>query len=579
MQALPECRHVWTVTIFEDDDMQEENKTSFMPPYGALPSRRQIEWYQREKMAFFHFGMNTFTSDEWGEGKADPKNFCPEKVDCRQWIRSVKAAGFRAAILTAKHHDGFCLWPSRYTEYSIKNSPYKNGQGDIVREFTDACREYGIKAGLYLSPWDRHEKTFGTAAYDDYYAGQLTELMSGYGKIYECWWDGAQSEKIHYDWGRYAYIIRNLQPECVIFGSLGATEYAESRWVGNESGYAGTPCWSTISPEYLRNEVPRVLNTGNPGASRFIPAEADTSIRPGWFYHKEQDDLIKSSSALFQYWFTSVGSNAVMLLNIPPAPNGLLKERDVRNLLEAYRFERQTFAFNLAAGSEVSESSREEGHGGDQVLTEDDGFYRAKEGDASPVLTISFPTERCFDCFCIGEAIEYGQRVRHFKVEAFVQNEWKEILRAEGIGYKRAFRLEALNTEQVRITIEDSMDEPVIRHIGVYKLPEECFPEEKRMKNASDLANGPSTRVHVQEKEIEVEFGGIFPFNTIRFNGEGVWEYEIQAFNGVRYETIYKNSCPNRDQTVSLPETQAYKMRMIAKGGMFRSPQIAVYDL
>ena len=292
--------------------------------FGAVPSYRQMEWYKREKSAFFHFGINTFTSKEWGDGTDSPKLFNPQKLDCRQWIRAVKEAGFKAAIITAKHHDGFCLWPSKYTDYSVKSSPYKDGKGDIVKEFTDACHEYGIKAGIYLSPWDRHEKSYGTKEYNDYYANQLTELMTNYGKIYECWWDGAGSKEADYDWARWSYIVRNLQPDCVIFGSLGATDFVESRWIGNESGSSSQACWATINPDALRTENVKDLNSGHFGGERFIPAEADTSVRPGWFYHEEQDNMVKSPSELFKYWFNSVGTNAGMLLNIPPDKNGLL---------------------------------------------------------------------------------------------------------------------------------------------------------------------------------------------------------------------------------------------------------------
>ncbi len=288
-----------------------------LKPCGATPNERQMEWYGRERTIFFHFGMNTFTGREWGDGTESPQQFNPSELSCEQWVKAIKDGGFTTAILTAKHHDGFCLWPTKYTEHSVKNSPYKNGQGDIVREFVDACQKHGIKAGIYLSPWDRHEKTWGKDEYNDFYVGQLTELMSNYGKIWECWWDGAGSTEAVYDWERWAKTVRSLQPDAVIFGSLGATPWVDVRWVGNEKGVAGKPCYSTIDPISLVVETTSELNRGKLGGERFIPAEVDVSIRPGWFYHAEQDDMVRSPQNLVNLWFTSIGSNAGFLLNLP----------------------------------------------------------------------------------------------------------------------------------------------------------------------------------------------------------------------------------------------------------------------
>lgn len=213
-----------------------------LKPYGAIPNERQMEWYSRGRTIFFHFGMNTFTGKEWGDGTESPSLFNPTELCVEQWVKAIKDGGFTTAILTAKHHDGFCLWQTKYTEHSVKNSPYKNGCGDIVREFTEACQKHGIKAGIYLSPWDRHEKTWGKDEYNDFYVGQLTELLTNYGKIWECWWDGAGSTEAVYDWERWAKTVRSLQPDAVIFGSLGATPWVDVRWVGNEKGVAGKPC-------------------------------------------------------------------------------------------------------------------------------------------------------------------------------------------------------------------------------------------------------------------------------------------------------------------------------------------------
>ena len=266
-------------------------------PFGATPSALQTEHMNLEKKAFFHFGINTFTNNEWGDGTERLAAFTPASLDVRQWIHGIKDAGFKLAIITAKHHDGFCLWPSKYTEHSIKNTPYKNGNGDIIKEFTDACREFGIKIGIYISPWDRNSPLWGKDEYSVYYAKQLEEIVTGYGRIDEIWWDGAGSAETRYDWKSWHDIIKKHQPTALIFGSMGATDYVSLRWVGNERGYANERHYASINPESLITEITAELNTGKLGGKRYIPAEVDVSIRPGWFYHEDQDSKIKSPSA------------------------------------------------------------------------------------------------------------------------------------------------------------------------------------------------------------------------------------------------------------------------------------------
>lgn len=546
--------------------------------FGALPTYRQIEWYKREKSAFFHFGINTFTSREWGEGTDSPELFNPQKLDCRQWVKAIKEAGFTTAIITAKHHDGFCLWPSKYTNYSVKSSPYKNGEGDIVKEFTDACREYGIKAGIYLSPWDRHEKSYGTDSYNDFYVNQLTELFTNYGKIYECWWDGAGSTESDYDWARWAYTVRNLQPDCVIFGSLGATEFVESRWIGNESGSAAKSCWATINPSSLEKEIAKELNNGCFGGSRFIPAEADTSVRPGWFYHEEQDNMVKTPAELLKYWFNSVGSNAGMLLNIPPSKDGLLMENDIQSIIEANRMEKMTFANNLICGAKVTADTEVEGYCADKIIFDDDNLFYASTKQSCQI-NIKIPKSITFDCFSISEKIEYGHRVTDFTIEICENGEWKTVFSGGCIGYKKAAYFDKVTADEIRVIINGAAN-PLISHFGLYKLPEGCFELERKIREKVDIAKGASAVINTSETEIEVEFGGIFPFNTIVFNGGGVWDYEIQAFNGTQYETVYVGSKPAPDQIVKLDDiTGSYKMRVVATIGKFIEPSISVYQM
>ena len=295
-------------------------------PYGLTPNDRQLEWYDREMIAFFHFGINTFGDFvNEGDGRAPAAIFNPTDLDCNQWMTTLKNAGIPAAIITAKHADGFCLWPSQYTDYGVKNSAWRGGKGDVVREYVDACERHGIKAGIYLGPHDRHahlHPDYNTDSYRDYYANQLRELMTGYGKIWETWWDGAGAAELQTPLYTVWYdIIRQNQPDCVIFGTLNSYCFADVRWMGNEEGHCGDPCWATIDSIAIKEEVNHhdELNCGRLGGNAYIPAETDVSIRPSWYYHAEEDAKVKTVPQLWDIYCTSVGRNSVLLLNLPPA--------------------------------------------------------------------------------------------------------------------------------------------------------------------------------------------------------------------------------------------------------------------
>lgn len=562
------------------------NETNFqkygLEPYGAIPSYRQMERYRGERYAFFHFGMNTFTNAEWGEGVEDESAFNPTSLDCRQWIRTIKDAGFTGAILTAKHHDGFCLWPSAYSDHTIKNSPYKDGKGDLVREFTDACREFGIRPGLYLSPWDRNAKTWGTDAYNTYYAHQLTELLTNYGKIYECWWDGAGSTETTYDWGLWAYTVRNLQPDCIIFGSLGATPYVEIRWVGNEGGYAGDPCFATIDPDSLGKEVTAQLNSGKPDGARFIPAEADVSIRPGWFYHQEQDSQVRTPANLVQYWFDSAGSNCLILLNLPPDRRGLVHEIDAKNLRDFSNLLNQTFAVNLAKGALISaDSVRCEGCEPENLLNDCEMlFYASDDSCLTPVIHLQLPEKKTFDCFMIQEVIELGHRVRGYAIDVWVDDEWQTLVEKQCIGYRWAEHFDPVTTDQVRIRVISAVAVPVLRSFGLYRLPESVFEERQDLKEKKDLAKGESAKVTVAQKEVIVDFGGIFPFNTVVFNGAGIWSYEVHAFDGTQYFKVFEGQRPDKRQICKFETVRAsYKLKLCVNIEIENDLEIEIYDV
>lgn len=509
-----------------------------LTPMGPVPNARQLEWYGRERMAFFHFGMNTYTDREWGDGSESPALFHPTELDCRGWIRAVKEAGFACAILTAKHHDGFCLWPSAYTEHSVKNSPFRDGHGDVVREFTDACREYDVKAGIYLSPWDRHEPTWGTDDYNDFYVRQLTELLTHYGDIHEVWWDGAGSTKCRYDWKRWADTVRTLQPNAVIFGSLGATPYVDVRWVGNERGIAGKPCFATIDPSSLEIEIPFELNRGKEDGSDFIPAEADVSIRPGWFYHAEQDAEVRTPENLAELWFCSAGRNAGLLLNIPPNRQGLLCEKDVASLKGFDRLIADAFHDNLAKGARVSANSLRDPSCAPEKILCDGGsdFYAPADEAQATELTFSFEQEVEFDCMTLSEVMELGHRVFGLTLSAKVDGEWRPLCELSCVGNRCAERFDTVRTKEVKLSVTRTKGAPLLHSFGLYKLPPLSQTDAYSMYIGKDLMASKAARLEQAGDTLELHLGGIRPFNLLRVKGDGIRKMEIEIFNGTDFE-------------------------------------------
>ena len=520
--------------------------------YGAVPNERQMEWFKRERSIFFHFGMNTFTDKEWGDGTESPELFNPTDCDVDGWVKAISDAGFTLAILTAKHHDGFCLWQTKYTEHSIKNSPYKNGKGDIVREFTDACKKYGVKAGIYLSPWDRHEKTWGTDAYNDFYAGQLTELLTSYGKIWECWWDGAGSTEAVYDWERWASIVHKYAPDAVIFGSLGATPWVDVRWVGNEKGIAGEPCFSTIDASSLVYEYTNELNSGKPNGNRFIPAEADVSIRPGWFYHESQDDFVRTPENLMELYYASVGRGCGLLLNIPPNRKGQLSENDVKSILGFNMLLSKSFKENLLSGAMSSESTQTSG--APSIL--DSGFFAPLASDTAPMLRIKLPRKTKINTIMIGEAVELGQKITKIRASAVLNGEKTELFCAQSVGYKLIKSFDVTEADEIIVEVLESLDTPVLDKIGAYLIEEEKENEKKRAKISA-------TTKRVGEKTIEIELGGIFTFDTVYADWFTEQNYKLYLFNGTDYD-LAKDGLARGFFRVKLntPSDGAYRLKI-----------------
>ncbi len=464
---------------------------------SIVPSPSQLAWQEREFIAFAHFGMNTFTDREWGDGTESPSLFNPSRFDARQWVEVIKDAGMKMLIITAKHHDGFCLWPSRYTDHSVKASPWRKGRGDVVKEVAAACREAGIKLGVYLSPWDRHESTYGDSpAYNEFFRRQLCELLTGYGEITEVWFDGACGEGPNgkrqvYDWPSYYRVVRELQPAAVIFG-MGP----DVRWVGTESGYGRETEWSVV-PVNIRESTPGTEVTPRlppslddlfiPGdltaadlgsrdrihearALAWYPAETDVSIRPGWFYHQSEDSRVKTPAKLVDIYFSSVGRNSVLLLNIPPDKRGLIHEQDIRSLRGMRRILDRTFARNLAAGAAVKPSSEAGAHQAAFVLDGDPTTYWTTDNGVEPAaLELVFPEVRTFDVAMLQEYIRAGQRVEEFSLEAWNGKRWDRFAAGTTIGYKRLLRFPAVTAARIRLVITSARGNPALAAFGLYR--------------------------------------------------------------------------------------------------------------
>lgn len=456
---------------------------------NVVPSERQLRWQELELTGFLHFGINTFTNKEWGDGSEDPRLFQPSALDARQWVRTCKEAGINLVILTAKHHDGFCLWPSRYTEHSVKNSPWKGGRGDVVREVADACKEYGVGFGVYLSPWDRNSPHFGDSAkYNGYFMNQLTELLTGYGKVDEVWFDGANGEgpngkKQVYDFNRWYALIRKLQPEAVI-----AVMGPDVRWVGTESGYGRETEWSVVPVDAQVQEsiaagsqkeagfAPTNMMDDDLGSRSKIaaarslvwyPAEIDVSIRPGWFYHPAEDSAVKTPEKLMDIYFSSVGRNGVLLLNIPPDRRGLIHEADVKNLKEWTRRRKETFSRNFLQGAKVKSPN---GKNGKAMLDGKTGtHWTTKRNDTTAVISFHLKEMQSVDVLSLQENIRVGQRIENFLVEYKDGSEWKMLAEGTTVGYKRLLRFPEVRTDAVRITIRSSRLNPTLAEAGLYK--------------------------------------------------------------------------------------------------------------
>lgn len=473
--------------------------TAAPAPFGAVPNPRQLAWQRLGMYAFIHFTVNTFTDRNWGDGTEPEDVFNPSELDCEQWCRVISEAGFKGAILTAKHHDGFCLWPSRYTTHSVAASKWRDGHGDVVREFVEAARKFHLKIGFYLSPWDRHEPTYGSGEpYNRYFRNQLRELLENYGgdDVFIAWFDGACGEgpngKVqHYDCEKAAAVVRECAPNAVLFGAM--DDWRDIRWCGNEAGFAGSPNWATI--DVYR---PDSIHHGDPAGRHYWPAEVDVSIRPEWFYHPNEDSKVHSLSHLIDIFFHSVGRGSCLNLNFPPDRRGLIHENDVRRIREWSTVLRTIFKTDFAAGA-VAQSPVSRGPGFEAArLTDGDGstYWAAPDGVTAGAAVIELGEFRLINVIKLAEYTELGQRVAEFAVDWRDDGgNWRELVRDNTISFRKILRTPTVNADALRLRIIKALASFTISEFGVYYMPPLPLPPAiRRTADGTVTLSAPGAR-------------------------------------------------------------------------------------
>ena len=443
-------------------------------PLPPLPSKEQLQWHEKEFYLFIHFGPNTFTNKEWGEGNEDPSVFNPTALDCEQWARIAKKAGAKGIILTAKHHDGFCLWPSKYSTHTVRESKWQNGKGDVVKALADACKKTGLEMGVYISPWDRNHPAYGTAAYNDVYLSTMKELLTQYGPFFELWWDGANGEgangkKQQYDFIRFQDSALKWQPQVVIFSDIGP----HIRWCGNENGFIGNTNWNLLDTTGFKRGLGApptdTLNQGNVNGKHWIPAEADVSIRPGWFYHTAEDAKVKSPETLFNLYLHSVGNGGNLLLNVPPDRTGRIHPADSAALMGFRKIREGSFAVDLFAKATISTNTPQNktiSHLTDRKIN----TYWASVQKENTQIVINLAAAKIINTIVLEEMIQFGQRVQAFIVEAFDGINYQPVFTGTTIGRKKMAVFPKQKTNKIRITLTHAKAAPVLRSIAGYLI-------------------------------------------------------------------------------------------------------------
>jgi alpha-L-fucosidase len=453
-------------------------------PFGPLPSERQLAWHELEFYGFVHFTVNTFTDKEWGFGDEAESVFNPTDFSAEQIVQTAKAAGMKGLILTCKHHDGFCLWPSKYTEHSVKNSPWKNGHGDVVREMSDACKKAGLKFGVYLSPWDRNRADYGTPEYLTCYRNQLRELLTNYGPVFEVWFDGANGgdgfyggaretrtidRKNYYDWPATRQMVRELQPLACMFSDAGP----DVHWIGNERGIAGETFWDTLNPagRYPGSDAAG-LNSGERNGTDWMPGECDVSIRPGWFYHAKEDAKVKTPEQLLDLYFKSVGRGASLLLNLPPDRRGRITDADVQSLKEFRKRLDAIFSKNLAAGAQVTASNvrgNDKSFAAKNVLSGNEKkYWSTDDAVTTPELVLDLGKPTTFNIVSLREFLPLGQRIEAFALDQWKDGQWIQFAAGTSIGSQRLIRGDFVTTRKVRLRITQAPVCPALAEFGLF---------------------------------------------------------------------------------------------------------------
>ncbi|MFZ9388282.1 MAG: alpha-L-fucosidase [Chitinophagaceae bacterium] len=445
-----------------------------------LPTRTQLSWHETEYYLFMHFGPNTFTGKEWGEGTEPEDIFNPADLDCRQWCRVAKAAGAKGIIITAKHHDGFCLWPSKYSKHTVRESRWKDGKGDVLKELSKACREYGLKFGVYLSPWDRNHPDYGTEAYNSVFVNMMKEIFEEYGPVWEMWWDGANGEGPNgkrqvYDWTRFEQTVRQYSPRTMVFSDIGP----DIRWVGNENGIAGDPNWNYLDTAGFKRGAggppADSLSHGNYWGSNWIPAECDVSIRPGWFWRAAEDSKVKSPEQLFQIYLRSVGRGANLLLNVPPDNRGLISATDSASLAGFKILRDENFGENLLKSARTYyQFSNSDLPGGKLALQSMDSTGQNYTVNLQNFI-VEMPKPSSMNCIILREAIHRGQTIRKFHIQIFNGNKMVREINGSSVGRKRILTFGTTTATSFTVYLDDAKGGDNIIGVTAYLLDEKLL--------------------------------------------------------------------------------------------------------
>ena len=546
-------------------------------PYGALPSDAQVEWQKMEYNLFVHFGPNTFTGAEWGDGKEIADIFNPTDIDCRQWAATAKAAGMKGIIITAKHHDGFCLWPNPVCQHTVAQSSWRDGKGDVLAELSQACKEYGLEFGIYISPWDRNDPNYGSEAYNDVFVQTLEHALGSYGEVFEQWFDGACGEgpngkKQVYDWPKFYSTVYKNQPDAIIFSNVGPG----CRWVGNEYGSAGRTCWGTMNVGDQTPSSPAdcdILNEGQADGEVWVAAETDVSIRPGWFWRESENDKVKTVQELLKIYYESVGRNSLLLLNVPADKRGHLHEADSIRLMELRAAIDEIFATDLAAGATAEACCVRGGskrYSAANILDPDYDKYWATDDDVCAAsFVVTLPEARTFNRVQLQEYIPLGQRVAAFSIEALGEDgQWTTIANETTIGYKRIVHTPVTTAVAVRVSIEESLACPVINGFALYM--DNIYVSDEKANIATGEVKPASEALVLELGEVKEVKG--FTYAPI-YKGEGgcIVTYDLytsvdgktwkKLYDGKMFENIINN--PTSREVIFESPVKAKALRLV----------------